>query len=71
VAINPRNPEMVFVGTDAGLFESPNGGATWFPANGNLASTIVSDVVFRAGTSELYLFTYGRGAYVVDVGAGE
>lgn len=71
MAINPLNPDMVFVGTDAGVFETPNGGATWFPANGNLASTIVNDLVFRTGTSELYLFTYGRGAYVVDVGVGE
>jgi photosystem II stability/assembly factor-like uncharacterized protein len=70
VAVNPLNPEMIFVGTDAGVFESPNGGSTWLPANGNLASTIVSDVVFRPGTSELYLFTYGRGAFVVDVGVG-
>jgi len=70
VAINPRNPDMVFVGTDAGAFESPNGGTTWFPANGNMASTIVQDLVFRPGTSELYLFTHGRGAYAVDVGTG-
>ncbi|MBI4261336.1 MAG: hypothetical protein HY658_12310 [Actinobacteria bacterium] len=70
VAINPLDPRMVFVGTDAGLFESPNGGRTWFPANGNLASTIVSDLVFRKGTSELYLFTHGRGAFRVDVGTG-
>jgi photosystem II stability/assembly factor-like uncharacterized protein len=70
VAINPRNPEMVFVGTDAGVFETPNGGRTWYPANGNLTSTIVQDLVFQPGTSELYVFTHGRGAYGVDVGTG-
>jgi photosystem II stability/assembly factor-like uncharacterized protein len=70
VAINPLDPDMVFVGTDAGAFESHNGGATWLPANGDLASTIVQDLVFRPGTSELYLFTFGRGAYRVDVGTG-
>jgi hypothetical protein len=61
---------MVFVGSDSGAFESPNGGATWYPANGNLASTIVQDLMFRKGTSELYLFTHGRGAFRVDVGRG-
>lgn len=70
VAINPRDPQMVFVGTDSGVFESHDGGETWFPANGNLTSTIVQDLVFRPGTSELYLFTFGRGAYRVDVGTG-
>ena len=71
VTVNPRNPDMVFVGTDSGVFESPNGGRTWLPANGNLVSTIVHDLVFRPDTSELFLFTHGRGAFRVDVGTGE
>jgi photosystem II stability/assembly factor-like uncharacterized protein len=68
VAINPRNPAMVFVGTDAGVFESPNGGLTWLPANGNMTTTIVQELVFRQGTSDLYVFTHGRGVFRVDVG---
>jgi photosystem II stability/assembly factor-like uncharacterized protein len=69
VAINPRNPAMVYVGTDTGVFESLNGGETWRVANQNLATTIVSQLVFRKGTSELYAFTFGRGLYRVDVGS--
>jgi photosystem II stability/assembly factor-like uncharacterized protein len=70
VAINPVNPEMVYAGTDSGVYESVNGGATWLPASGRLISTIVMDLVFRTGTSELYAFTHGRGAFMVDVGTG-
>jgi photosystem II stability/assembly factor-like uncharacterized protein len=69
VAVNPRNPAMVFVGTDAGVFESPNGGGTWLPANGSMTTTIVQELVFRTGTSDLYVFTHGRGVFRVDVGA--
>ncbi|MDP8904527.1 MAG: hypothetical protein M3N29_04320 [Chloroflexota bacterium] len=68
VAFNPRNPQMVYVGSDAGVFESLDGGDTWRVANENLATTIVSRLVFRRDTSELYAFTFGRGAYRVDVG---
>lgn len=68
VAINPRNPAMVYAGTDVGVFESLDGGLTWRVANENLATTIVSKLLFRTGTSELYAFTFGRGAYRVDVG---
>ncbi len=68
VAINPRNSNMVYVGTDVGIFESLDGGLTWRVANENLATTIVSRLEFRAGTSELFAFTFGRGAYRIDVG---
>ncbi|MCA1727553.1 MAG: hypothetical protein LC722_07870, partial [Actinobacteria bacterium] len=69
VAVNPRNPQMVFIGTDIGVFESPNGGATWHPSGSNVPGIYVMELFFRAGTSELYAFTHGRGAYMVDVGA--
>jgi photosystem II stability/assembly factor-like uncharacterized protein len=69
VAINPLNPNMVFVGTDVGVLQSLDGGATWGVANDNLATTIVQQLVFQKGTSQLYAFTFGRGAYRVDVGS--
>ena len=68
IAFNPLNPQMVYAGTDAGVFESLDGGDSWRVANENLATTIVSRLIFRAGTSELFAFTFGRGAYTVDVG---
>jgi hypothetical protein len=69
IAVNPMNHSMVYVGTDMGVFESLDGGTTWHVANDNLATTIVSKLVFRKGTSELFAFTFGRGAYRVDVGS--
>ncbi len=68
LAVNPRNHAMVYAGTDLGVFESLDGGTTWRVANENLATTIVNRLVFRAASSELYAFTFGRGAYKVDVG---
>ncbi|HUQ44600.1 MAG TPA: hypothetical protein VM451_09370 [Candidatus Limnocylindria bacterium] len=68
VAINPVNHLMIYAGTDVGVFESLDGGATWRVANENLATTIVSRLVFQPATSDLYAFTFGRGLYRVDVG---
>jgi hypothetical protein len=68
VAVNPRNPQMVFIGTDIGVFESPNGGATWLPSGSNVPGIYVMELQFRRGTGELYVFTHGRGVYMVDVG---
>jgi hypothetical protein len=68
LAINPRNHAMVYAGTDVGVFESLDGGTGWRVANENLATTIINRLLFRTGTSELYAFTFGRGAYKVDVG---
>lgn len=68
VVVNPLNPSMVYAGTDSGVFESLDAGASWRVANDNLATTTVEDLYFRPGTSELYAFTFGRGAYSVDVG---
>jgi hypothetical protein len=51
-----------------GIFESDNAGATWRVANDSLITTVIGQLVFRKGTSDLYAFTYGRGAYRVDVG---
>jgi photosystem II stability/assembly factor-like uncharacterized protein len=68
VAVNPLNNSMVYLGTDSGVFESLDAGATWRVANENLATTTIEDLVFAPGTSDLYAFTYGRGVYRVDVG---
>ena len=69
VAVNPRNPQMVYAGTDAGVFESLDNGGSWHPVNERFAATIVAELVFRTGSSELYAFTHGRGAYSIDVGS--
>jgi hypothetical protein len=69
IAVNPTNPAMVYAGTDMGVFESLDAGATWQVANENLATTIISRLVFAGASSRLYAFTFGRGAYSVDVGS--
>ena len=45
---DPRNPNILYVGTDFGVFVSTNGGERWEVLGGNLPSVQVSDLQFAA-----------------------
>jgi len=64
---HPTNPNILFVGTDFGVFVSTNGGAKWDVLGNNLPSTQVSDLQYHALDKVLVISTYGRGMYAMDV----
>jgi hypothetical protein len=68
VAVNPLHANEIYLGTDAGVYQSNDTGATWTLATKNLANTIVPSLKFQPGTEILYAFTHGRGAWRVKAG---
>ncbi len=64
---DPRNPNVLFVGTDFGAFISTNGGVRWEVLGGNMPSVQVSDLQFHERDLVLVASTYGRGMYAFDV----
>jgi len=65
LAIDPNNAGNIFAGADIGIWNSPNGGISWFhlgPASG-LPNVAVYDLRFNSN-SQLTAFTHGRGAYL-------
>lgn len=71
IAINPRNPRELYLGTDLGLFVSLDGGAHWAVENTGYANVITEDlkIVAPAGAPvQLFAFTYGRGVWRVNLG---
>jgi hypothetical protein len=64
---DPRNANVLYVGTDFGVFVSTNGGARWDVLGSNLPSVQVSDQQFDARNNILVASTYGRGMWVFDV----
>ena len=66
---HPTNPNVLFVGTDFGVYVSTNGGAKWEVLGGNLPSTQVSDLQYHPVDQVLVISTYGRGMYAMDVSA--
>jgi photosystem II stability/assembly factor-like uncharacterized protein len=63
---DPRDPNVLYVGTDFGAFVSTDGGARWEVLGGNLPSVQVSDLQFHERDLVLVASTYGRGMYAFD-----
>ena len=64
---DPRNPNILYVGTDFGVYVSTNGGERWEVLGGNLPSNQVSDLQFEPRDQMLVISTYGRGIWALDV----
>ena len=73
VAIDPVNSDNLYVGTDAGIFASFDGGKTWAKEDAGFVNTVVEsmNIVRENGVSTLYAFTHGRGAWAVNLAGGE
>ena len=65
LAIHPRRNDLLYAGTEVGVFASEDGGATWSPTNEGPANVSV-DELFWAGQT-LYAATHGRGLYRIDL----
>jgi photosystem II stability/assembly factor-like uncharacterized protein len=66
---DPVNPDLLYVGTDFGLFVSVDGGTRWEALNGGLPHVPVHDVVIQPKTGDLVAATHGRSVWVAPVGA--
>ncbi len=63
---DPRDPNVLYLGTDFGAYVSTNGGTSWDVLGGNLPSVQVSDLQFHERDLVLVASTYGRGMYAFD-----
>jgi len=60
------NPNLLFVGTEFGLFISIDGGAHWAQFTGRLPNVAVRDIAIQPRESDLLIATHGRGIFIVD-----
>jgi len=60
------NPNLLFAGTEWGLFVSRDGGKKWLKLNGGLPTIQVRDLTIQKREGDLVLGTFGRGFYVLD-----
>jgi hypothetical protein len=63
---DPRNPNILYAGTDFGVYISTNGGEKWDVLGGNLPSNQVSDLQFHPRDQIIVISTYGRGLWAFD-----
>ena len=60
------NPNLLFCGTEFGLFFTVDGGNKWIRLRNNLPTIPVRDLVVQERENDLVLATFGRGFYVLD-----
>jgi hypothetical protein len=58
--------DLLFAGTEFGVFFTPNGGAKWIQLKGGLPTIAIRDMAVQDRESDLVLATFGRGFYVLD-----
>jgi photosystem II stability/assembly factor-like uncharacterized protein len=64
---DPVNPNLLFLGTEFGLWVSIDGGASWAAFKpGNFPSVPVRDMVVQSRDGDLVIATHGRGIWIVD-----
>jgi len=66
---DPVWPDLVYVGTDLGVYASLDLGLSWQSLVNNLPTTPVHDLVVHPRDNELVIGTHGRSAFVLDVSA--
>jgi photosystem II stability/assembly factor-like uncharacterized protein len=62
-----RNKDLLFAGTEQGLFVSLNGGRYWQRFGKGLPVVPVHDLVIHPRDRELVVGTHGRSLYVIDI----
>ncbi|MDD5543353.1 MAG: glycosyl hydrolase [Acidobacteriia bacterium] len=66
IAEDPVDPKLLFVGTEFGLFFTPNGGDKWIQLKGGFPTIAVRDLIIQKRENDLVAATFGRGFYVLD-----
>ena len=68
---DPKNPDLLFVGMDFGLFVTVDGGTTWTEMKGNFPTQPVHDILIHPRENDLIVATHGRGFFITDISALE
>jgi photosystem II stability/assembly factor-like uncharacterized protein len=61
-----RNQNLLFCGTEFGLFASLDGGNSWQAMKGGLPTAAVHDLVIHPRDRDLVVGTHGRSIFVID-----
>ncbi len=63
---DPVKPDLLFVGTEFGVFFSGEGGRRWVQLKGGIPVQCVKDIAIQKRENDLVVATFGRGFYVLD-----
>lgn len=66
IAVDHASPDLLFVGTEFGLFATRDGGQHWQAMKSGLPPIAVRDLEIQRKENDLVIGTFGRGIYILD-----
>ncbi len=66
VVEDPRNPDLLFAGSEVGLYFSMDRGGSWARFMNGLPTVPVHDLIIHPRDNDLIAGTHGRGAWIAD-----
>ncbi|MFA9452748.1 MAG: hypothetical protein ACERK6_02445 [Candidatus Aminicenantaceae bacterium] len=63
---DPKKNEILYVGTDLGVYVTTDGGTAWHVLANELPTCLVWDLIIHPRDNTLVIATNGRGMYVID-----
>lgn len=61
-----HNPNIVYAGTETGMYISCDNGASWHDFKNNLPTVAVRDIRYQPQWDDMVIATHGRALYVMD-----
>ncbi|MGV6862330.1 MAG: WD40/YVTN/BNR-like repeat-containing protein [Putridiphycobacter sp.] len=66
IAEDHINPNLLFVGTEFGVYFTLDAGKNWIQLKSGLPTVAVRDIAIQKRENDLVLATFGRGFYILD-----
>lgn len=63
---DPRNPNVLYLGTEIGLFVTVDGGRHWVELKNNMPTMPFNDLTIHMRDNDLVLATHARGIWILD-----
>jgi photosystem II stability/assembly factor-like uncharacterized protein len=62
-----KNANLLFVGTEQGVYVSIDGGGKWIPFKNNMPWVKVTDLIIHPRENDLIAASYGRGLWITNI----
>ncbi|HKP84515.1 MAG TPA: glycosyl hydrolase [Blastocatellia bacterium] len=66
IAEDHVNPNLLFAGTEFGVFFTIDGGQKWIQLKGGMPTISIRDLAIQKRENDLVVATFGRGIYILD-----
>ncbi len=63
---DPKNPDVLYIGAETGLFISIDHGRTWVRPKGNLPTVRIDEITIQQRDNAMILATHGRALWILD-----